>query len=81
MFMPEKPPRPVAEITVGPIHAAVWQNAKEGTPFYNVSFEVRKHDDQGWRTAKSFSQMDLLALAKCADLAYDAIAALKNRDF
>jgi hypothetical protein len=73
--------RPVAEVSVGPIHAAIWRNENQGEPFYNTSFEARYKDGQGeWKTTKSFSQMDLLALAKCADLAYDKIAALKSKD-
>ena len=73
--------RPVAEVSVGSIHAAIWRNSKEGTPFYNVTLEVRKLGDSGeWQTFKSFSQLELLALAKAADLAFDEIAALRKGD-
>jgi hypothetical protein len=73
--------RPVAQISVGSIHAAIWRNENHGTPFYNTTFEARYKDGLGeWKTTASFSLMELLALAKCADLCFDAITRLQDED-
>jgi hypothetical protein len=72
--------RPVAQISVGSIHAAIWRNENQGNPFYNTTFEARYKDAGQWKTTKNFGLMDLLALAKCADLCFDAITQLQNED-
>jgi hypothetical protein len=73
--------RPIAQVSVGSIHAAIWRNATQGNPFYNTTFEARYKDDHGeWKTTKSFGQMELLALAKCTDLCFDAITQLQDEN-
>jgi hypothetical protein len=73
--------RPVAQISVGSIHAAIWRNENHGTPFYNTTFEARYKDDHGeWKTTKNFGHMEVLALAKCADLAYDTVTRLQDEN-
>jgi hypothetical protein len=78
--MPEKT-KPIAQVSVGAVTAAVWRNATRDKPLYTASFNVRYKDKDGeWKTTNSYDQAHLLELAKCADLAYDKIAALKSKD-
>jgi hypothetical protein len=73
--------RPVAEVSVGHIHAAIWRNESEGAVYYNTTFSARYKDAVGeWKTSATYTQLDLLALAKCADLAFDQIERLKKQD-
>jgi hypothetical protein len=79
--MSDKKSPPVAKVSVGTISAAIWRNESQGRTFYSTTFESRYKDDQGnWQTSDSYNQMDLLALAKCADLAFNEIAALRKQD-
>jgi hypothetical protein len=78
--MPEKT-KPIAHVSVGSVAAAIWRNERRDTPLYTTTFNVRyKDQDNEWKTTNSFDHLTLLALAKCAHLAYDAVAALKNGD-
>lgn len=70
----EKSNPPVAKIRVGLITASIWERATEKGTFYNVTFERRYKDNEGnWKSANGFDTHDLLALAKCADLAHTEI--------
>jgi hypothetical protein len=73
---------PVAKLSVGSIHAAVWRKESPGkSPFYSTTFELRYQDKDGaWKSGESYGQTDLLALAKCADLAFSEIVLLRRRD-
>jgi hypothetical protein len=73
--------RPVAEVSVGHIHAAIWRTVNQGVPYYNATFQVRYKAPSGeWKTATNYGPMELLALGKAADLAYNEIAALQRHD-
>jgi len=77
--------RPVSEVSVstasGAICAAIWRNESQGKVFYNTTFELRYQDKDGeWKSGESYGPMDLLALAKCADLAFNKIVELKQQD-
>jgi hypothetical protein len=65
--------RPVHEIRLGKIKAAIWGNSVEGITRYNVTFSRLYKDDQGWRDSPSFGREDLLVLAKVSDMALDWI--------
>ena len=70
----EKAAPPVAKIRVGLITASIWERATETGTFYNVTFDRRYMDSEGnWKSANGFDTHDLLALAKCADLAHTEI--------
>ncbi len=61
---------PVMKIRVGLVFASIWANTTEKGTFYNVTFETRYKDGDGnWQSGKSYSDRDLLALVKAADLA------------
>ena len=65
-------PRPITEIRIGKVKAAVWKNTQEetGKVYYSVSLSklYRKNDE--WKETSSFSRDDLPLLAKVADQAH-----------
>lgn len=68
---------PVVKIRIGSVHASIWKNGD----FYSATFERRYQDkDSKWQTSHSFGASDLLALAKAADRAHDAILAQFGKD-
>ncbi len=68
---PEEPPkqRPVHEIRLGRIRAAVWANQGDNGTWYNVTLSRNYKDGDEWRSSASFGRDELLTLAKVADLA------------
>lgn len=65
--------RPVHEIRLGKIKAAVWRNPVDGGTRYNVTLSRLYKDEEGWRDSSSFGREDLLFVAKVCDLALDWI--------
>ena len=64
--MPDKQ-KPVHEVRVGSVKAAIWENQTENGVRHNVTFErLYKSDDEGKQT-QSFGRDDLLVLPKVAD--------------
>ena len=60
--------RPIHEIRLGAIRAAVWRTDGETGPRFSVSFSRLYKDDQGqWKDAASFGRNDLPLLVKVAD--------------
>lgn len=77
--MSEEKTKPVQEIRIGRIKAAIWKNETPNGELYNVTFtrlyrlveEKRKNKkDNGWRNSDSFGRDDLLLLAKVANDAH-----------
>ena len=65
--------KPVHEVRLGSIKAAVWKNNTPGGARHNVTFRrIYKKDDQ-WSSTDSFGRDDLLLLAKVADQAHSWI--------
>jgi hypothetical protein len=62
--------KPVHEVRLGRIRAAVWLNDTENGPRYNVQI-TRLYKDQKdkWKDSASFGREDLPLVAKVADLA------------
>lgn len=71
-------PRPVSEVRLGMVTAAIWANPVQDTIRYNVTFARLYHDDGGWHRTESFGRDDLLVLAKVADLAHSRIFELSQ---
>lgn len=72
---------PAARVRAGLITGSLWARDTEAGRFYAATFERRYRAKDGeWRSTRSFGESDLLALAKAANLAYDAIRALKDTD-
>ena len=65
--------RPVHEVRIGLITAAIWANPMESGVRHNVTFERCYKASEEWKTATSFGREDLLTLAKVADEAHSWI--------
>ncbi len=63
--------RPVHEIRLGRIKAAIWENPTESGTRHNVTISrLYKDDRQQWRDSTSFGRDDLPLVAKVSDLAH-----------
>ena len=60
-------PKPVAEVRIGRVKAAIWSNDTEGGTRHNVTFSRLYKDGEEWKSTQSFGRNDLLVLAKVAD--------------
>ena len=71
--MPKR--RPIAEIPVGSVRAAIWLNqTTTGSPIYNVTVSrVYKDREGNWCKSESFGRDELPLLARAIDLAQDFI--------
>jgi hypothetical protein len=66
---PEKA-KPVHEIRLGRIRAAVWLNETDNGPRYNVQISrLYKDKADQWKDSTSFGREDLPLVARVADLA------------
>ena len=59
--------KPVHEVRLGHIKAAVWRNETEAGVRYNATFSRLYRDNEQWQSTDSFGRDDLLVLAKVAD--------------
>ena len=63
--------KPVHEIRLGAVKAAVWANNSASGLWHSVSFgRLYKADDGAWKTSDSFGRDDLPLVEKVADLAH-----------
>jgi hypothetical protein len=62
--------RPIHEIKIGLVRAAIWRNEGTNGSWYNVTFERLYKDGDDWKSSSSFGRDDLLPLAKLADQAH-----------
>ncbi len=65
--------RPVHEVRIGLIKAAIWSNRSEDGVRHNVTFERCYRENEEWKSTTSFGRDDLLKLAKVADEAHSWI--------
>lgn len=73
--------KPVDKFNIGSIHASVWKNeGKDGAPFYKTTFENRYRQGEEWKTTTSYSQHDLVNLAKVALQAHSAVLKLSRNE-
>ena len=72
--------KPVAEVRVGAVKAAIWPNTTQsGAVRFNVTFSRIYKDAEGnWKSTSSFGRDDLLVLAKVADQAHTKIFEVAN---
>jgi hypothetical protein len=66
--------KPIHEVRLGNIKAAVWRNDTEHGPRYNATFNRLYFDNGAWHRTESYGRDDLLLLAKVADLAHSWIS-------
>ena len=62
--------RPVHEIRLGRIKAAIWENDTQSGTRHNVTITRLYKDDEGWKDSSSFGRDDLPLVEKVADLAH-----------
>ena len=67
--------RPVHEVRLGAIKAAIWRNDTSVGARHNVTFSRLFREGEQWRSTESFGRDDLLLLAKVADQAHSWILA------
>ena len=59
--------KPIHEVRLGHIKAAVWRSETEAGVRYNVTFSRLYKDGDTWKSTESFGRDDLLLLAKVPD--------------
>lgn len=62
--------KPVHEIRLGSIKAAIWENRTDNGTRYNTTVSRIFKDGDEWKSTESFGRDDLLLLAKVSDLAH-----------
>lgn len=72
-FMPKE--KPVHEVRLGAIKAAIWRNDTQNGVRYNATFSRLYRDEEEWKSTDSFGRDDLLLLGKVADQAHSWIHA------
>ena len=65
--------KPIYEVRLGHIKAAVWKNETEAGIRYNVTFSRIYKDGDTWKSTDSFGRDDLLLLGKVADQTHSYI--------
>lgn len=68
-------PKPVHEIRLGKIKAAIWGNETENGIRYNVTICRLYKDEETWKNSASFGRDDLLLASKVLDRAHSWILA------
>ena len=73
--------KPTADVRIGTVKAAIWENQAKDRTLYKVTFSKRYRDAEGqWKTTHSFGRNDLLLLAKVADQAHSRIVELEQSE-
>jgi hypothetical protein len=72
--------KPIHEVRLGFIKAAVWRNETEAGVRYNATFSRLYKDGEQWASTESFGRDDLLSLAKVADQTHSWICAQNQED-
>ena len=62
--------KPVHEIRMGRIKAAIWANETDNGTRHNVTITRLYKDGDEWKTSTSFGREELPLVAKVADLAH-----------
>ena len=66
-------PKPVHEVRLGAIKAAVWRNESASGIHHDVTFSRLYREGDSWKSTESFGRDDLLLLGKVADQAHSWI--------
>jgi hypothetical protein len=72
--------RPVKELRIGVVRAAIWRNDGDNGVWHNVTFERLYRDGEEWKSSASFGRDDLLVLAKVADMAHTWIVETESAE-
>ncbi len=65
--------KPVHEVRLGAIKAAIWRNDTDNGVRFNVTLSRLYRDGEEWKSTESFGRDDLLVLAKVADRSHSWI--------
>lgn len=65
--------RPVHELRLGRIKAAIWENSTQNGARHNVTVSRLYKDGDDWKDSTSFGRDDLPLVAKVADMAHSWI--------
>jgi len=68
-----KKSRPVHEVRVGRVRAAIWENETQNGLRHNVTISRLYKDGDAWKDTASFGRDDLPLVAKVTDLAHSWI--------
>ena len=73
--------KPVHEVRLGRIKAAIWENDTENGSRHNVTISrLYKDESDNWRDSGSFGREDLPLVAKVADMAHTWIFMQKQEE-
>ena len=62
--------KPVHEVRLGTVKAAIWQNQTDNGTRFNVTVARIYKDGEQWKSTDSFGRDDLLLLGKVCDEAH-----------
>lgn len=65
--------KPVHEVRLGSIKAAIWANDTQNGTRHNVTFARLYKDGDSWKSSESFGRDDLPLVGKVADMAHSWI--------
>jgi len=72
--------KPVHEIRVASVKAAIWSNALPNGVRHSVTLTRLYKDGDAWKSSSSFNRDDLLVLGRIATAAFDWIVANQKRE-
>jgi len=72
--------KPVHEVRIGAIRAAIWKNSTETGIRYSSRIQRLYKDGDKWASSDSFGRDDLLLLAKVADQTHSWICSQQLTD-
>lgn len=62
--------RPVHEIQLGKVKAAIWKKETEHGPRYSVTFARIYRSESGWESSSSFGRDELPLVSRVSDLVH-----------
>ena len=71
--------KPVHEVRLGKVKAAIWKNDTESGVRFGVTFSRIYKTESGWESSTSFGRDELPLLAKVADIAHTWIYQQNDR--
>ena len=71
--------KPVHEVRLGKVKAAIWRNESEIGTRFGVTFSRIYKTESGWESSSSFGRDELPLLAKVADMAHTWIYQQNDR--
>lgn len=69
--------KPVSEVRIGHIKAAIWKNETDKGAFYNVTLTRLYREGDSWKSSDSLGRDDLLLAAKVLSAAHSKIYELQ----